>query len=318
MEKTVSGEFSDFIQWCQRNPIAAALLGTILATLVFFFGAVHLFMNGSLTAAAWAWSAWNSENNLQHGWLVPLISLYLAWHHREKIRAAPKRGSANGLIFVFIGIAFFILSARSLQPRMALIAAPFLLYGGIRFLWGKTVARILLFPCVFLIFTIPVAAIEQATFRLQFIITGLVGALANLFGMSIQAVGTTLSARDSSFHFEIAEGCSGIRSLTALTMLSAIYAHLMQKELWKKAALVACSAVFAIIGNVGRIFTILLVAKFFNADLAGGKYHEVSGFLIFPFAILAMLGTDRLLKFDFKKRWKPSADCPRDKVTYDY
>jgi len=221
---------------------------------------------------------------------------------------------------VGLGINFYLFSARCLEPRMALIAIPFLLYGSILFLWGKQVARILFFPCAFLVFLIPFGAVEQATFRLQFIITGIVGALANIVGISIHAVGTTLSARDSSFHFEVAEGCSGIRSITALTMLSSVYVHLMQDVLWKKVVIIACSAVFAIIGNVGRIFTILLVAKLFNADLAGGRYHEISGYLIFPFAIMAMLGADKLLNLNYRKFVPPPRDRPQQNggTSYDY
>lgn len=181
------------------------------------------------------------------------------------------------------------------------MSIPLLLFGSILFLWGKAVARILFFPCAFLIFLIPFGAVEQATFKLQTIITPTVGVLANFVGIHVHAVGTTLSAQDSSFHFEVAEGCSGVRSITALTMLAAVYSHLTQKELWKKIVIIACSAVFAIIGNVGRIFTILLVAKLFNADLAGGEYHEISGYLIFPFAIMAMIGVSRLLNMDYHR-----------------
>ena len=298
---TVYGEFMDFVNWCRQNPVAMALGIALVATLAFFFGALHLFVNNSETAAVWAWLAWNPEQNQEHSKLVPLISLYLAWCHRDEILKAKKQGAPLGLAFVFAGVFLFLLSARCLQPRMAQMALPFLLYGSILYVWGKEVARLLFFPCAFLIFLIPFGVVEQATFKLQFVITGIVGALANLVGISIHAVGTTLAASNSSFHFEVAEGCSGIRSITALAMLSSVYAHLTQDALWKKIVLVGCSALFAIIGNVGRIFTILLVAKWFNADLAGGKYHEISGYLIFPFAIAAMVGTARLLNLDFKK-----------------
>jgi exosortase len=293
---------TQLLQWSRENPAAAALLAAIAVTCGWFLCGLHLFANGgAFSAFGWARTAWNPEGNMEHGKLVPFVALYLFWHHRDDIRNAPKKGSNNGLWFVGAGILLFILSARCLQPRMALCAVPFLLYGSIFFLWGKKVARILFFPCAFLVFMIPIASVQQGTFRLQFIITGIVGTLANLVGLHIQAVGTTLAAQDGSFHFEIAEGCSGIRSLTALTMISAVYAHLTQDALWKKILIVAGSAVFAIIGNVGRIFTVLLVARFFNADLAGGKYHDISGYLIFPFAIFAMLGFSKLLNINYKK-----------------
>ena len=108
---------------------------------------------------------------------------------------------------------------------------------------------------------------------------------------------------DKSFDFQIAEGCSGIRSLTAMAMLTAIYVHLTQKELWKKLVIFAFSIVFAIAGNVGRIFTVILVAKWINPTLAGGIYHEYSGYIFFPIALAAMLGLSKLLNL---RRLRPA------------
>lgn len=290
----------------------AILLLSIAATLVYFYGVVPLFVkgmfsNGVSSVAAWAWQAWNPQMNQEHSKLVPLISLGLVWYHRREIRNAPKQGSNTGLFLVLIGIALFLLSARCLQPRFALASVPFLIYGSVLYLWGKAVARIVFFPCAFLFFMVPVAAIEQGTFRLQFVITDVVGFLTNLVGIKIQALGTTLTAADGSFNFEIAEGCSGIRSLTAMAMITAIYVHLTQDRLWKKITIFAFSIAFAIAGNVGRIFTVMLVAKFVNPKLAAGIYHEYSGFLFFPIALLAMVLFSKMLNVGVPKRGVGSA-----------
>jgi exosortase len=303
---------NDFGEWIRSNPSSALLLLTVLGTLVYFFGFLPLFVKGVFTSgvsstAAWAWQAWNPTANQEHSKLVPLISLALIWYHRKKIKNAEKRGSNSGLLFVAIGIALFLLSARCLQPRFALASIPFLIYGSVLYLWGKQVARIVLFPCAFLIFMVPVAAIEQATFRLQFIITGIVGFLSNLVGIKIQALGTTLTAADGSFNFEIAEGCSGIRSLTAMTMITAVYVHLTQNNLLKKILILAFSIVFAIAGNVGRIFTVVLVARFIDPKLASGIYHEYSGFVFFPIALIAMLLFSKLINL----HWGQPQAAPR-------
>jgi exosortase len=289
------------IDWIKREPLSAALLFTIVGTLVYFFGFVPLFIKGMFSSgvgstAAWAWQAWSG--NQAHSRLVPFISLGFVWYHRKKIREAGKRGSNLGLVFIGIGICLFLLGARCLQPRIALASAPFLIYGSVVYLWGKQVGRIVLFPCAFLIFMVPVAAIEQGTFRLQFIITSAVGSLSNLVGIKINALGTTLTAADNSFNFVIAEGCSGIRSLFAMTMLAAIYVHLTQRELWKKTVILAFSIVFAIVGNIGRIFTVILVARFVNPKLAAGIYHDYSGFVFFPIALLAMIAFSKLINLN--------------------
>lgn len=309
---TLLDSFQAGQRWVKREPIAALLLFTIIGTLTYFYGFLPLFVKGVFihgvcSTAAWAWQAWGGMNQ-EHSRLVPFISLALVWYHRKKIKNAAKIGSNKGLVFLGIAIALFLLAARCLQPRFALASVPFLLYGSVLYLWGKQVARIVLFPCAFLIFMVPVAVIEQATFRLQFIITGVVGFLSNLAGITIQALGTTLTAADGSFNFEIAEGCSGIRSLTAMAMITAVYVHLTQNRLWKKIVVFLFSIVFAITGNVGRIFTVVLVARFIDPKLASGIYHEYSGFVFFPIALLAMLLFSKLINLHWGE---PEAAPPR-------
>ena len=295
------------------QPVALFLFFSVAATLVYFYGFLPLFVKGAFTngicsTAAWAWQAWTPAMNQEHSKLVPFIALGLAWYHRDKIAKAPKERSNAGLWFLGVGVLLFLLSARCLQPRFALASVPFVLYGSILYLWGRHVARTLLFPCAFLIFMIPVAAIEQGTFRLQFIITDIMGFLTNLVGIKIRALGTTLTAADGSFNFEIAEGCSGIRSLTAMAMVTAIFVHLTQDKLWKKIVIFAFSIVFAIAGNIGRIFTVILVAKFISPKLASGMYHEYSGFLFFPIALMAMFLFSKLLNLKPGRKSVPPAE----------
>jgi exosortase len=292
--------------WVKRDPVGALLLATIVGTFVYFFGFVPLFIKGTFASgacstAAWAWQAWNPGMNQEHSKLVPFIALGLVLYDREKIRRAHKEGSNSGLIFVATGIVFFVLSARCLQPRLALASVPFLIYGSVLYVWGREVARIILFPCAFLIFLIPVAAIEQATFRLQFIITSAIGFLSNLVGINIDAIGTSLTAADNSFNFTIAEGCSGIRSLIAMTMVTAVYIHVAQDTFWKKALILAFSVVFAIAGNIGRLFTVILVAKYYDPKVASGIYHDYSGYVFFPIAVLAMLVFSKFVNLNFSK-----------------
>jgi len=300
LERSFFEELAAFGQWCGRNPLALALLATLLAVLAYFFGWFHPFLAGTESTAIWAWHAWNPEGEQGHGRVVPLIALALVWIARDDLRKAAGRGSNQGLIWLFAGLGLFVLATRCLQPRMAIASVPFLIYGTVSFVWGAKAARVIFFPCLFLVFMIPVAALEQATFRLQFIITGAMGVLANLFGIGIHAVGTTLTATDGAFNFEVAEGCSGIRSLTAMTMLTAAYVHLTQDRLWKKLVIFACSLVFAIIGNIGRIFTVVLAAKYYDPTFAAGTLHDYSGYVFFPIAVMAMLSFSKLVNLGDK------------------
>src|SRR5881394_645985 len=127
--------FQGITEFLRREPVSAFLLATIVVTFVYFFGFVPLFIRGTFTSGAcsvfaWAWQAWNPGSNQEHSRLVPLIFVGLIFYHRKKIAGAKKAGDNKGLFFVAVGVILFVLSARCLQPRLALGSIPFLIYGG--------------------------------------------------------------------------------------------------------------------------------------------------------------------------------------------
>jgi exosortase len=269
------------------------LLGAIAGVVIVFFFVIKLYAGQSIML--WAWRHWLPNLDQEHGKLVIPISALIIWYHRKRLRSAAVIPSNWGWWFVVGGIALFLLGTRAQQPRITLLALPVLLFGIVLCVWGREVARILFFPIFFSIFMIPVGALQQASFRLQFLITGAVQALSSLVGIKLNVVGTTLSQANGAWGFDIAEGCSGIRSLIAIIMLTAIYVHIFEPTLWKKAVLLACSIGFALVANIGRILTIILVARLGYPGFAGGAFHEYSGFISFPFALGAMLICHKLL-----------------------
>lgn len=299
------------LAWCRHEPIAALLITACLASLVYFFGFFEIFNKGTASTAVWAWQSWNPENNQEHSVLVLPIAIFLVWYHRGKLAAARLAPWNAGLLIVAFGVACFVLGARSLQPRISIFALPIILLGMVAFLWGRQAARIVLFPCAFLLFMVPVGGLVQGTVSLQILVSTVCNALASLVGMKIEASGTTIRSLDGSFNFEIAEGCSGIRSLMAMTTLTALYVHFTQREWWKKGVIFAGSVVFAVVGNIGRIFTVILFAKFVSPRIAGGIYHDYSGFIFFPIAVMSMVGFSHFVNLDwaeiFNRRMEPVA-----------
>jgi hypothetical protein len=115
--------------WATGNPLAAALLLTIVATLVYFFGFVKLFTNESLSAWIWACQAWNPETNCEHAKIIPIITIFWVWHARNKLKVAPVSSSRWGWLFIGVGLFLFVAGARTVQARLALPSLPFLLFG---------------------------------------------------------------------------------------------------------------------------------------------------------------------------------------------
>ncbi len=317
-----------FLGWVRARPLDAALWAVLVSALVYFFCFFKIFVNGQLSTFDWAWSAWNPENNQEHSVFILPVAAWVIWYHRDRLAAAKKQPSNLGLVITAFGALLFVLSARTLQPRIAIFALPVIIFGSVWFLWGRQVARVFLFPCAFLLFMIPIGGLVQGTVSLQLLVSSVCNALAAMIGVKIEVSGTTIRSLDGSFNFEIAEGCSGIRSLMAMITLTALYVHFTQRIFWKKAVIFGSSLVFAVIGNIGRIFTVILVAKFISPKLASGLYHDYSGFVFFPIAVSGMVAFGNLLNMDWRKvaadALAPEKPAPTESgkpaapISYDY
>jgi exosortase len=284
--------------WVRRDPLAAFLLLASLGVLVYFFGFYKVFVNGTEATAEWAWRGWNEENDQSHCWLLPPIIAFIFWYRRDDLIHAVKVPRGRGLAFVLAGVLMFVLAARCLQPRMAIFALPLLTYGMAEYLGGRDFARIFIFPSLLILFMVPIGGIIQGTVTLQLLASKTVGALCGLLGIHVQIIGTTIVV--DGHPFEVAGGCSGIRSLMAMILLAALYVYFVLQGTWRQLIVFAFSIVFALIGNVARLFTVVLVAKWWDPQIAGGLYHDYSGFVFFPIAVLAMVAFGNILNRDWE------------------
>jgi exosortase len=269
---------------------------------VYYFGFYGYAMGGSMPTAQWAAESWNEGNDLEHGFLIFPAAIVVAWMHREEIAALPKRGAWLGLPMVLAGVLAFLVGIWTTQPRIAMVSLPILIYGGVWFLWGWRVARKIAFPCALLLFMVPIGFILNHTEPLQRLVSSVVQQMCDLIGLETVRDGVTLSGigRDGKYHCEVAGGCSGIRSLMAMSLLSAVYVHFTQKELWKKALIFTFALPFAVVGNIVRVFTIVLFAHFISVGIGTGSYHDISGFLVtIPIALWAMVQFGNLLNRDW-------------------
>ncbi len=312
---TLSNAAAAFSRWCVQRPWDATLLFGVLGTLVYYFGFYGYAMGGHMPTAQWAMESWGTENDLEHGFLIFPAAIVVAWMHREEIAALPKRGSWVGILMVLAGVLAFLVGVWTTQPRIAMVSLPVLIYGGVWFLWGWAVARKIAFPCALLLFMVPIGFILNHTEPLQRLVADVVQKMCALLGLGIERDGVTLFASDGSFHCEVAGGCSGIRSLMAMTLLSAVYVHFTQKELWKKVLIFSFALPFAVVGNIARVFTIVLVAKYISVSIGTGPYHDISGFLVtIPIALWAMVQFGNLLNRDWKgiaqRALKPEPPAP--------
>jgi len=279
-----------------QTPSAAA--SRVSWRLVAWFGALLVLCYGPILyrmAVQWA-----TDENMGHGFFVPVVAGYIAWRRRDALTFDPRRGNLWGLaIVIFAALLSLVatLGAELFTARMSFVVA---LVGVILYLGGMRWIKILSFPLALLLFMIPIPTIiyAQLTLHLQILASQLGEMLITLMGIPVLRAGNTLQLPSQTL--DIAEACSGIRSLLSLMFLSLVFAYFMDKKVWMRWALLAATIPIAIGANGIRVALTGLLSEI-DTKLAGGMYHETEGYIVFIVALAALFLTHRLLNLAAKK-----------------
>ena len=292
---------------------AVALLGTFLFILFHFMGNTVESVN-SRSAFFWMWSRWQdtisfggispthpdaSGADYSHGILIPFVSLWALWHKRHDLMAAPRQMDWRGLALVFLALVMHWFGAKMTQTRVSLMAFIILLWALPFTFWGWPMAKHLLFPVSYLIFCIPLNFLDVIAFPLRIFAAQVSTGFLHALGVDVLRDGSAIRALDLLGHerwaVDVAAPCSGLRSLLAMTALTAVYAWATQRGHLRKWLLFATSVPLAIAGNVARIAVIGLVAETFGKNIATGPVHDFSGYIVFAVGISLMISIGRLL-----------------------
>lgn len=234
--------------------------------------------------------------DMSYGWFIPLFSLYVLWQERRKIVESLGKPSVVGLIFVLPSLFVGFLGIRGLQVRFEILGFVGLLFGLTWTFFGRRTVGSVIFPIGFLLFCMPLHSyLDLVTIHLRLLAVSIASATLQGCGVEIIRQGTMLASPTGAFAIDIAEPCSGLRSLFAMMALTAGYAYFTQPTWFRRGLLFALSIPIAILGNVARIFSIVIVAATCSADFATGFYHDYSGYIVFLVAILLMVATGGLI-----------------------
>jgi exosortase len=251
-------------------------------------------------------SRWSDKQSFgadySHGFLIPFVSLGILWSRREEIKLAPKQVCLWGLGVIVMALMFHWLGAKMQQTRISLISLILLLWGIPLYFFGWKLAKILIFPCAYLIFCVPLNFLDALSGPLQMVATSMAHGLLNGLGIECERVGTQLMS--PFFRLNVEAPCSGLRSLLAMTALSAVYAYYTQQSFVAKWLLFLASIPIAVVGNIGRIISIALVSITAGQQFGTGLHHDWSGYVLFALAISLMIGFGKLLQINYKESFR--------------
>jgi exosortase len=251
---------------------------------------------------------WWDDPDVGHGFFVPLVFGYIAWGRREKLAALQWRPEWWGIALMawgFLQVYVGRLGAELFLQRSAFLIS---LVGLLLVLGGRALVRELLFPLMLLPFMIPIPTViyNQITFPLQLFASWVAeNLLETVFNIPVLREGNVLVL--ASQQLDVAEACSGIRSLLSLTFLALVYAYFFDSKVWMRWVLFFCVIPIAIIANAGRV-TITGILSEHNTELAKGVFHEMEGFVIFAIAFAMIFILHMLINWIY--RWKFAKEAP--------
>ena len=275
---------------------SSALLMGQLVTLV----ALTLWLYGpTLTHLVKQW--WH-DPNFSHGFFVPLFSAFVAWQERSLLAKIPLKPSWTGAGIVALALAVLVVGQTGAELFLARFSLLLLVCGLIVLFLGWNYLRALLFPIAFLVLMIPIPTIvfNQITFPLQLLASRLSAEGLSWLGVPVLREGNVIIL--PAMALEVAEACSGIRSLMSLATLAIIYGYLMDRNIAMRVLLAVASVPIAVVANGSRIVGTGLLVQYWDPDKAEGFFHVFSGWLIFVVSLGILYVLHRVLRVLWPQR----------------
>jgi len=249
---------------------------------------------------------WYTDDNYSHGFLILPISLWLVWRKREALKLIPLESSKWGLAVIVGALLMYLLGTAGMEYFTVRVSFLLLLFGITLYLAGTRLVREIWFAFFFLLFMIPVPYViyYSATFPLQLIGSKVAAVVLGVIGIPHLRQGNVIHLPDN-YSLEVAEACSGLRSLVTLLALGALLAYLTQNKLWKALLLFAATVPIAIAANIFRICVTAIGAYGISREVAEGTIHELSGTIVFMFSLICLLILSSLLRMGESKDAPP-------------
>lgn len=252
-------------------------------------GAAFVVALASLFTLYWPTAAsieyqWSHSANFAHGYLILAIVLWLVWRQRATLQTLVPQTEWRGLpVLLLLSMVWLVADIAEINAakQMAWVAMiPTLVWT----ILGREIFSHLLFPLGYLFFGVPFG---------EFLIPPLQDVTAAFTVNALQLINIPVLVEGRFFlipsgSFEVADACSGTRYLISSVALGTLFAYLNFHALWRRVLFVLFAAVFAIIANGVRAFSIVMLAHLSDHQIAVGFDHIVYGWVFFFVLVLSL------------------------------
>jgi exosortase B len=245
---------------------------------------------------------WHSEDNA-HGPLMVAVAAWLIWRRGEVLLETPQdvRPMLGGLLIAFALVCYVIGRSQGFAQPDAFSQIPLLL-GLVLALQGKRAFRALVFPICFLTLSVslPRTLLDFVLVPLKQYVSAIVEQILYWAGYPIGRSGVVLNI--GSYQLLIADACSGLNSMVALTCVGLLYIYISRpSKLAHSVILLALALPIALAANILRVLSLVLVTYHFG-DSAGHAFHDYAGYAEIVFAFGAFFVLDTILRRVFRDK----------------
>ncbi len=271
----------------EAEGVGSADRGNLALLLASFFILILLFY----PLLKWLVNQWLTNDYYSHGPLVVLVSGFLAWRRKNRIHRAPGN---NGIVLLGTGLLLYLGAFWQKAYYLSAFGMIIFLAGLVWFLLGRDALQTLAFPIAFLALMVPLPFVEDASFPLQQFTGRSASIIARAVGINVKVNGAQVTLPKAQL--VVGAQCSGLRSVVSMITLATIFAYVLRGNWWCRAVLLASAIPVAILGNIFRVASLLIVADTWGARAGFHYYHNYSSPVFFLSALLLLLSLSWVMK----------------------
>ncbi len=255
------------------NWLWVAYAALVLAAMIF------VFRDGLAVMVNW----WETSEEYNHGYLIPVVALYLALLKGEALASLRPglRGARSGILILLAGLGLLFVGELSAVYAITQYAFLVSLIGLVILSYGWVGAKILWAPLIYLFFMIPLPNFlyNNLSSELQLLSSQFGVAFLRLVGVSVYLEGNVIDLGE--FQLQVAEACSGLRYLFPLMSFGFLCAFLYNGKIWQKVFIFLSTIPITLFMNSFRIGVIGVLVEHYGIAMARGFLHDFEGWFIF-------------------------------------
>jgi len=246
---------------------------------------------------------WANDDDYSHGFFVVPLAAFFIWERRDALAAASRRPSHAGLAVLAASLLCLIAGQFGSELFLTRVSLVGVLAGLVLFLLGWTHLRILAFPIAFLLLMIPLPEIvfNRIAFPLQMLASRVGETVIAAAGVPVLREGNMLLLPGRAL--EVAEACSGIRSLITLMMLAIVLGYFTERRIWARLLIAAAAIPIAVVANATRVAGTGLASYWISPAAAEGFFHTFSGWFMFVVAFAGLIAFHKVIELT-RTRWQ--------------